>query len=337
MNRTIEGDRFDSNLDLSSIEAGQHANLYLHMKVCLQKFEPPHGQATLRYRQSTAEHTSNIVISRWPTGSAWTDWCRRFETEAEEFFHGKLWLAPSEPWIGSAPVPGSGGRSVYRPGVRCGFRMSRVSMDDCHFIVDVAYTTASSGFFRSYQYQQGVVSDTRDAARGRLGLDDSPENLATVYRACFAGTGRLLLSDGDLDLIQRNAFNSTYSQRVFLHELGHALGLAHVNGGGNHDDAYGATAHQYGDLMGGGERLEPWHAFPWKSRLDRHLRLIERPRHWTASLTRPPVGTARVYPPPTPQGLPPSGGVSPGSLDGGVAARCPSRGLYQTGPLGTVV
>jgi hypothetical protein len=335
MIRTIEGDRFDSILDLSSIESGHHANLEIHLKVCLQKFEPPAGQARLRYRQATDEHASDIIVSRWPAGTAWADWCRRFETEAGEYFHGRLWLAPSGPWIGSAPVPGSGGRMVFRPGVRCGFRVSRVSMDRCHFIADVAYTTGDSDFFRSYQTQRSGLDETRDAVRGGLGLDDTPENLATFYRACFAGSGRLMLSDGDLDPTVRNKFNTSFSQRTFLHELGHALGLDHVNGAGNNDDAYGATAHQAGDLMGSGERLEPWHAFPWRARLDWHLRPGERPERWTATIRRPPVSTERVYPPPTIQGVPPSGGV--GSLDGGVAARCPVRGNNYTGPLGTAV
>jgi hypothetical protein len=331
MIRTFPGDRFDSTLDLDGVEAGHHASLTIHLKICLQQFEPPRGEGYLRYTQEVGGTTSNIVMTHWPPGDAFPDWCRRFEREAEAFFDRKLWLVPGSAWIANAPVPGSGGRAVTRPGVRCGFRISRVAMDDSHFVCDVAYTTGSSGFFRSYQRQTTGLDEARDVMSTR----EDPENLATLYRACFAGTGRLMLSDGDLDQIKRVRLGRTFAQRVFLHELGHAIGLGHVNGAGNDSAAYGATIHQRGDLMGSGERIEAWHATPWRQRLREHLRGLENATGWTATTARPPVGTDRVYPawnhPLDP------GGVGPASLDGGVAAHSPARRGGQGGPEGVAV
>ena len=330
MRRTIHGSRFDSILDLDSVREGNHANLTLHMKVSLQQFAPPDGQDTLRYLQSDAQTSSHIVIGQWLPADDWGGWCRQFENDAEAFFHGKLWLVPSHPVVLGSLAPGQS--SPYCSGIRCGFRISRVPISECHFIVDVAKLASMSEPFRSYQIQRSGLSEVRGTNREFLGLDDAnPENLSSYYRACFAGTGRLMLTDGDLDVTQRSNFSSSYSQRPFLHELGHAIGLGHVNGAGNSELAYGSTAHQYGDLMGGGERIEPWHAFPWKRRLDRHF-LGSRAfgeSFWSATTRRPPVDDRTyVYPEPSPISSP--GGVV--SLDGGVASRCGVRGCSQRGP-----
>ncbi len=75
MVRTIHGHRFDTTLDLSSIESGHHANLTIHMKVCLQQCAPPEGQAQLRYMQSNAKRSTNIIITAWSAGDDWSGWC----------------------------------------------------------------------------------------------------------------------------------------------------------------------------------------------------------------------------------------------------------------------
>ncbi len=77
-----------------------------------------------------------------------------------------------------------------------------------------------------------------------------------------------------------------------LHEMGHYLGLNHVDHG--HGDGYGAVgSYQAGDIMGRGTRLDAWHAWPWKHRLPVHqivaapIALYPRGLEWRGSVGRP--------------------------------------------------
>jgi hypothetical protein len=64
--------------------------------------------------------------------------------------------------------------------------------------------------------------------------------------------------------------HSTTKFWTHYHEVGHLLGLGHVNhhdlhtAGLNEDAAYGVTLQQMQDVMGKGSVRHPWHAGPWQ-------------------------------------------------------------------------
>jgi len=66
--------------------------------------------------------------------------------------------------------------------------------------------------------------------------------------------------------------------RTLAHEIGHHLGLGHVNQlacrnaglEGNHRICYGIGTYQRSDLMGAGDRIDVWHAQIWTNRINRH-------------------------------------------------------------------
>jgi hypothetical protein len=113
----------------------------------------------------------------------------------------------------------------------------------------------------------------------------------------------------DLDVLARNGPGT---QIPVLHEMGHYLGLNHVAGMFNFSSDYG-SGYQGQDIMGSGMRLEAWHAFPWRTRLQTghlgHSYAVE----WQAMTMRPSPRTYSSYA--TPQ----SGREDP--LPGGVRDR----------------
>lgn len=64
--------------------------------------------------------------------------------------------------------------------------------------------------------------------------------------------------------------NSTTKFWTHYHEIGHLIGLEHVNAHGkgirspNEDRAYGVTGHQKRSVMGKGSVRRPTHALPWR-------------------------------------------------------------------------
>jgi hypothetical protein len=94
--------------------------------------------------------------------------------------------------------------------------------------------------------------------------------------------------------------HSTVKFWTHFHEVGHLLGLGHVNhhdihrNGLNSLKAYGVTKDQMQDVMGKGSRKHLWHAVPWQEAAATFT--DTKKDEWQASFTRlPPVPLSQIH------------------------------------------
>lgn len=200
---------------------------------------------------------------------AWEDWewfafSNGFPRVIKDFWDEKYELTPNRPWF--RPLPH---QELTAPKVTCSLDIELVNSPGLahqrYFIIKLK---PNEPFFRSFAF-----------ASGRLGVftqnDLSP---MTRHRQTRIGHGR-----------RKALHDVTYYQTVLLHEFGHTMGLDHIRGSGNNDDAYGVTLEERSNEMGIGDQVQAGQAKPWISQMRRHL--IRSPRdpavHFKARVIAP--------------------------------------------------
>src|SRR5512135_1519389 len=193
-------------------------------------------------------------ILRWPD-DAWRQFRREFCDQVTGFFAERFWLVPPR---GYAGLDWPDGRPTHRPNVKCGLTL-RVHERPEHARIGVDCVYPVPG-------QSMRSSMSAGAHSGELDADD------TGFQDAQPVAGEV------------------ETQATVLHEIGHLLGLSHVNRDSaascpidNAVGCYGVTAWQRGDLMGWGSRVEPWHSWPWRNRIRYHTGV----GGWTAVMNRP--------------------------------------------------
>ena len=115
----------------------------------------------------------------------------------------------------------------------------------------------------------------------------------------FAGSNTAFFDSNDIKSVSKRYLadgTSTTSQRASVHEIGHLLGLPHINDGKgkcvggniNHSSCYGVTDTELLSVMGAGEELRISDAEPWR-RAARALAPVQPPllpSTWEAKLRR---------------------------------------------------
>ncbi len=326
MNNFIRGAGFDSRLDVAGVGPNHHANLTLTVRIAMHEYFPGNssflddlfgisgGRASLDGQEVAFEREdgSEIVLTTWPRGE-FAPWCADYECVVQDGWNNKIWLVPSGPWAGAIPDPTGSGLTLV-PAVRCCLNIELVTSGE-HVHCDVAHLALShaAGGFRT------STAPVPDAA-GRL-------QRVLQRMDCFPpGSGGRLKAD-NLDLTPKRGTN----QIAALHEMGHYLGLHHVNHGGP-GDPYGTDAGQRKSLMGAGTEIRSAHGWPWLNRLRQHSLTVSSGR-WGAVTVRPRLQLMRIAPNRTRQS--PDGddhGVQ--MLDGGVAATGGVSGPRGAGPVG---
>lgn len=134
----------------------------------------------------------------------------------------------------------------YRPNIECRFTMEPVnSAREAHFVIHSLYTKID------IPRNPNLPTEIQDGYNFRSSVNRRSRLAYMSY----------------IDIILSS------SQNVAAHETGHMLGLSHVNAcqwynlfcSPNGDDEYGTTPEQQSDLMGGGNTISAWHAYPWQS------------------------------------------------------------------------
>ena len=179
-----------------------------------------------------------------------------FEYNVRRAWENKLWLVPSG-WWGCSVLERGSTHVSYVPNLKCGL-IAKCVESDSHHLEATVYRVAEDTFFTS--------------SMGLSGWLDSND----------------VIPSGEFDREIRGG-----EQPVLAHEIGHWIGLSHVAHfdsleicaeDPNDRTCYGGTDWQRCDIMGRGNRVEPWHAAPWLRCIDRHLdsRWIEGMR-WEVS------------------------------------------------------
>ena len=221
-------------------------------------------------------YNTNATIDRWTDGE-WNSFRATFKRQIESRFNDHLWIVPSTDWgyVSHANEP-------CRPNVKCMVQVElQNSQTNAHLVVN-CYHIPPGTFLRSSMGPRTGTLDNADI------LPPIAPNLCGL------------------------------SQETLPHEFGHHLGLDHVGNAhpacvtGAELQCYCPTPRAGTDMLGGGNRLDRWHTWPWRRRIWSHLGSRIAGLRWDSTLQRPiplrlsPSRSRTVMP----------GGVP--ALDGGV-------------------
>ena len=176
------------------------------------------------------------------TPKEWASWKANFISSAQAFWNGKFWLSNTHGYFGYIAD-----KSIYLPNIWCHLHLigGEASAGIHHHVIDVVRLDPSENWFGSHS----KLYDNLDTNSVQKGTDSK---------------GKAIM------------------QRAHVHEIGHLLGLGHVDIGKPHCPATGDTNASacYGiadvdkySVMGQGMQLRPEHAAPWISAMKMFVKL----------------------------------------------------------------
>jgi hypothetical protein len=267
MKQTVKFDKFDAELNTDVCDAYNNAELTLTLKVGFRQVNPSGGADEGTHRDyGDATETARKTV-KWG-GPEWERWKTRFADSAGNFWHGKFWLINNSGSF-SYNSPNKPGSPLYYPNVWCKFKLiaGEASIGTHHFVIDVVRLHRSENWFGSHS----TLYDNLDILRTRKGTDSK---------------GKPIM------------------QQAHVHEIGHLLGLDHVDVGKAHcpvasdtnaGACYGIADADKHSVMGQGMQIRLSHASPWLNAIHAMQLLdlivnkgsaafIQKP--WTAAMKR---------------------------------------------------
>jgi len=234
--KTTSFSRFDAELNTDTCDPYNNAELTLTLRMGFKQINPTGGAASGTYHDYGDATQPTRKIIKW-SPTSWSAWKTNFVSTAQEYWNkSKFWLIND-----SFSFPYVKGAATYYPNVWCRFKLvgNESTVAGNHHTIEVVRLDPSEKWFRSHS----TLYDSKDT--------NSVEKDKT-------STGKKVM------------------QQAHVHEVGHLLGLNHVDVGKPHCPAagdtnavlcYGVADADMVSVMGSGMELRLEHAYPWREAL----------------------------------------------------------------------
>jgi len=223
-----------------------------------------HLDKVTRAVQTTIQDSDNTVfqVLDW-TPQGWARFKRNFQAMGQAFWNGKFWLVSPN---GTTDLQVTSAGRTLQCNVWCRVRIEvQEAAAGAHHTIRAVRVQSNGGPMTSSTFRSNdQLYDQYDLGIGT-----------------YVRNGR------------------TYTQRTFIHEIGHALGLPHIAvmtgnaacpaANTNSDACYGTVNEEQRDIMGFGHLLSLNDARPWLSRIYDHVNnpgFIGPPSPYTAAMRR---------------------------------------------------
>lgn len=235
MKKELKTAKWHAELNTDVCDPYTNADLTIKLKLGFRQINPSGGAAEGKYHDYGDSTEKERKIIKWTKG-AWAQWTEEFIKSVQKFWHGKFWL------VNNFTVYEYDNKGTkYRPNLWCRFEVTQsfvpeIGPVDAHHVIDVVRLHSSENWFGSHS----TLYDSRDTRWAHKNTDSKGNKIM---------------------------------QRAHVHEIGHLLGLGHVDEGKAHCPNTGDTnaAACYGisdidmkNVMGGGMAITADLAKPWR-------------------------------------------------------------------------